>query len=101
MTNADYRRHNDGSKNSRTYHKKDGTPVRAILKRESADEAREFLGRCMDRRATERLLDIALDAARAEGSLDAQAEEDVVERIRDAAEAAREALMDHLAELGV
>ena len=29
-----YRKLNDGSHNSSTYHKKDGTPVRAILKRE-------------------------------------------------------------------
>jgi hypothetical protein len=29
---------NDKSHNSSTYHKKDGTPVRAILKREAAKE---------------------------------------------------------------
>lgn len=32
--NANYRKLNDGSHNSSKYHKKDGTPVRAILKRE-------------------------------------------------------------------
>ena len=31
--NANYRKLNDGSHNSGTYHKKDGTPVRQILKR--------------------------------------------------------------------
>ena len=31
---ANYRKHNDHSMSSSTYHKKDGTPVRAILKRE-------------------------------------------------------------------
>lgn len=34
MGDADYRKHNDRSHNSSTYHKKDGTPVRAILKEE-------------------------------------------------------------------
>ena len=34
MKNANYRKHNDGSNNSSTYHKKDGTSVRTILKRE-------------------------------------------------------------------
>lgn len=33
--NADYRKMNDGSHGSSTYHKKDGTPVRAILKEET------------------------------------------------------------------
>jgi hypothetical protein len=32
---ADYRKLNDRSQNSSTYHKKDGTPVRQILKRET------------------------------------------------------------------
>lgn len=32
---AYYRKYNDGSHNSSTYHKKDGTPLRAILKRET------------------------------------------------------------------
>lgn len=37
MTNkANYRKYNDGSHNSSKYHKKDGTPIRAIPKRESA-----------------------------------------------------------------
>ena len=35
---ARYRKYNDGSHNSSTYHKKDGTPVRAILKRETEQE---------------------------------------------------------------
>jgi len=35
---ANHRKHNDGSHNSSTYHKKDGTNVRAILKREAAQE---------------------------------------------------------------
>jgi len=34
MKNANYRKLNDGSHNSSTYHKKDGTSVREILKRE-------------------------------------------------------------------
>lgn len=38
MGHADYRKHNDRSLNSSTYHKKDGTSVRAILKRELAAE---------------------------------------------------------------
>lgn len=32
VKNADYRKLNDGSHSSSTYHKKDGTNVRAILK---------------------------------------------------------------------
>ena len=32
---AHYRKYNDGSHNSSTYHKKDGAPVRAILRRET------------------------------------------------------------------
>lgn len=38
MKNANYRKHNDGTHNSSTYHKKDGTPIRAILKREAEKE---------------------------------------------------------------
>lgn len=34
MQKALYRKMNDGTHNSSTYHKKDGTPVRSILKRE-------------------------------------------------------------------
>ena len=34
MNHASYRKHNDGSHNSSTYHKKDGTNTRAILKKE-------------------------------------------------------------------
>lgn len=41
MGSADYRKHNDRSKSSSTYHKKDGTAVRAILSREAAKEIRE------------------------------------------------------------
>ncbi len=33
-----YRKYNDRSHNSSTYHKKDGTPVRAILKNELRKE---------------------------------------------------------------
>jgi hypothetical protein len=43
MGRARYRKHNDGSKSSRTHHKKDGTPVRAILKREAREEIAEEL----------------------------------------------------------
>ena len=32
--NANYRKHNDRTHNSSTYHKKDGTPIRAKLKNE-------------------------------------------------------------------
>lgn len=38
---ARYRKYNDGSHNSSTYHKKDGTEVRAILKRETEQEIRQ------------------------------------------------------------
>lgn len=38
---AHHRKHNDGSHNSSTYHKKDGTNVRAILKREANTEIDE------------------------------------------------------------
>lgn len=31
---ANYRKHNDGSLNSSKYHKKDGTAIRAILKKQ-------------------------------------------------------------------
>ena len=36
--NANYRKNNDRSKNSSTYHKKDGTDTRAILKEEGKNE---------------------------------------------------------------
>ncbi|MDD5150682.1 MAG: hypothetical protein PHC28_09385 [Flavobacterium sp.] len=39
---ANYRKLNDGSMNSSTYHKKDGTPVRAILKEELKKELRSL-----------------------------------------------------------
>ena len=35
MNDANYQKHNDRTHNSSTYHKKDGTPVRARLKREA------------------------------------------------------------------
>ncbi len=35
---ADYRKHNDRSHSSSTYHKKDGTPIRARLNREAKAE---------------------------------------------------------------
>lgn len=38
MKNANYRKYNDRTHNSSTYHKKDGTPVRSILKREAEQE---------------------------------------------------------------
>lgn len=41
MNNALYRKMNDGSHNSSTYHKKDGTNVRAKLKVETRKVARE------------------------------------------------------------
>jgi len=39
--NANYRKHNDRTHNSSTYHKKDGTPVRYILKTEAKEEIAE------------------------------------------------------------
>tara|TARA_S200002703_G_C3648312_1_gene199025 strand:- start:211 stop:360 length:150 start_codon:yes stop_codon:yes gene_type:complete len=39
--NANYRKHNDRTHNSSTYHKKDGTPTRTLLKRESEKEIKE------------------------------------------------------------
>ena len=41
MNDANYRKHNDRSLNSSTYHKKDGTPSRQILKREAEKEITE------------------------------------------------------------
>lgn len=41
MKHADYRKMNDRSQNSSTYHKKDGTAVRAKLKREAEKEVRD------------------------------------------------------------
>lgn len=41
MNTASYRKHNDGSHSSSTYHKKDGTNMRSILKRESEQEMSE------------------------------------------------------------
>jgi len=39
---ANYRKLNDDSLSSSTYHKKDGTPVRAILKEELKKEIRSL-----------------------------------------------------------
>jgi len=39
--NANYRKHNDRSHNSSTYHKKDGTPTRHLLKQEAKKEIEE------------------------------------------------------------
>lgn len=41
MKEASYRKHNDRSCNSSTYHKKDGTPIRAILKRETQKQIKQ------------------------------------------------------------
>ena len=41
MKNANYRKLNDRSLNSSTYHKKDGTAVRAILKRDAKKTIKE------------------------------------------------------------
>lgn len=45
MADADYRKVNDGSHNSSTYHKKDGTNVRAKLKSELLKEKQGHLRR--------------------------------------------------------
>lgn len=42
MNPSDYRKYRDNSHSSRTYHKKDGTPLRARLKRESQKEIEEI-----------------------------------------------------------
>ena len=42
MKNANYRKYNDHSHNSSTYHKKDGTPIRAKLKFEHAEIVRDY-----------------------------------------------------------
>jgi hypothetical protein len=42
MNDANYRKYNDGSHNSSKYHKLDGTPIRAILKREAEKEVKDF-----------------------------------------------------------
>lgn len=39
--NANYRKHNDRTHNSSTYHKKDGTPIRHLLKQEAKKEIDE------------------------------------------------------------
>jgi len=43
MRHADYRKHNDGSHNSSTYHKKDGTPVRQILAKDTRKRVEAYL----------------------------------------------------------
>ena len=43
MADADYRKNNDRSQSSSTYHKKDGTNIRAILKKESEKIVNEDL----------------------------------------------------------
>lgn len=43
MKNVNYRKNNDGSHNSSTYHKKDGTPMRHFLKVEAEKEIKEAL----------------------------------------------------------
>ena len=45
MNDANYRKLNDHTHNSSTYHKKDGTPVRAILKEELRSILKEELRR--------------------------------------------------------
>ena len=52
MGDADYRKHNDRTLNSSTYHKKDGTKVRAILKREAEQEIRAAIISFEDELAT-------------------------------------------------
>lgn len=42
MKTANYRKHTDHSHNSSTYHKKDGTPIRAILKEEMKEQIKEL-----------------------------------------------------------
>jgi len=39
--NANYRKNNDRTHNSSTYHKKDGTPIRHLLKQEAKKEIEE------------------------------------------------------------
>lgn len=43
MNHANYRKYNDRSHSSSTYHKKDGTSIRAILKQEAEDEIKEYI----------------------------------------------------------
>lgn len=43
MNKSGYRKHNDHSHNSSTYHKKDGTNVRVILKRILGKEVKEAI----------------------------------------------------------
>jgi len=41
MNDARYRKYNDRQLNSSTYHKKDGTPIRAKLKKETENEIKD------------------------------------------------------------
>ena len=41
MKNASYRKYNNRTQNSSTYHKKDGTAVRSRLKRDAEDEIKD------------------------------------------------------------
>ena len=43
MKNADYRKYNDRTQNSSTYHKKDGTSMRHILKEDTQREIKTEL----------------------------------------------------------
>lgn len=43
MKHANYRKNNNGEHCSSTFHKKDGTPVRVILKREAKEEETEVV----------------------------------------------------------
>ena len=42
MNDANYRKYNDRSLSSSTYHKKDGTSVRSKLKKEKEDEIKNY-----------------------------------------------------------
>ena len=47
MKNANYRKHDDRTQNSSTYHKKDGTNTRAILKEDARKEADQVTGKAV------------------------------------------------------
>ena len=53
MKNANYRKHNDRSHNSSTYHKKDGTPVRNKLKQETEQEISQYIKKESENSETE------------------------------------------------
>ncbi len=52
MAPSDYRKHNDRSQSSRTYHKKDGTPIRAILKENARKEVVDACARWEEENAS-------------------------------------------------